>query len=215
MAKKQGKVKSISLNEVRKNMQVMHPNGNILVIKELQPLSVDLKPLPDSYLTTMVISNNTFKGSSQCWQPHELKTLVIEYDFDQGKFAAPSLRQIPLKYSQWEAAVNNQEVDSDKIVDFDVKEYDCEYNPMPDNVAEYKSEKGVTSVGRIIPKKGANLTEVFNNLIDEFYSDYRTHEEQCRITDPFTYKQGVEEGKNLAYADVVCRMREALKNIKK
>ena len=56
----------------------------------------------------------------------KLKTLVVEYDdFDQSGmrvFAKQSmvpLKQLPLKYSQWQLAIDNGEVDSDKVVEFE------------------------------------------------------------------------------------------------
>ena len=42
-----------------------------------------------------------------------LKQLVIEYDFDQGKFAGQSLRQLPIQNSQWQYILDNNIVDTE------------------------------------------------------------------------------------------------------
>ena len=57
------------------------------------------------------------------------------------------------------------------------------------------------------------LADVFKSLIDEFYADYRKYEAEGSAMDEFNYLKGKSEGKSLAYADVVHRMRKALENI--
>jgi len=57
-------------------------------------------------------------------------------------------RSIPLKYSQWEYAIKNKEVDSDQSIDFEIK-----LNPQP--------------IGKIIPPKGT-----WEEIIDRQANDY-------------------------------------------
>lgn len=73
----------------------------------------------------------------------ELKTLVVDYEDNGWR------KQLPLKYSQWQAAVDKGEVDSDKTVTVEIG---GGLNQYPYN------ERGVT-YAKIIPKKKRLYTE--------------------------------------------------------
>lgn len=109
--RKQGKIKSISVTEVSKGMQVIFEN------KICKIISIDNKN--QRCKLNHPIFNHQYPAFFK-----ELKTLVVEYeneteiDFTYTKLTT---KQLPLKYSQWQSALDNNEVDSDKTVEFETK----------------------------------------------------------------------------------------------
>lgn len=137
MAKKQGKIKAIPVKEVIKGMQVTY-NDVVYVVVKCQSNSNDLIIRRINATNLVDITNLNIN----------LKTLVVEYDIDHGAITIP--QQIPLKQSQWQAAINNKEVDTDKVVTFEIN----------------SSPKGNFSYAKIIPNKQTNNVTVDQSVID-------------------------------------------------
>lgn len=118
MAKKQGKIKAIPVKEVTEGMQVVLNSRFVCKVISIYT---------DGYYGLQYIDGTI--TSTRCIE--KTKTLVVEYEDLDRISALQSLdcepedyntyKQIPLKYSQWESALDNGEVDSDKVVEFEIK----------------------------------------------------------------------------------------------
>jgi hypothetical protein len=103
----------------------------------------------------------------------EIKTLVIEYETELNNLV---INQIPLKWKQWQAAINNSEVDSDKIVQFDTINFGmgecdqcgaqqftsyriCNYNGICKGTIIPLKE-----YAKIIPQRVINFQEKYKNV---------------------------------------------------
>lgn len=104
----QGKVKSISVKEVPARMQLLTPIG-VRRVGKAEHIKED-----------SILINGVW------WDRVVLKTLVVECEetvvgHDRyGEQEADITRILPLKHSQWQSAIDNGEVDSDKEVRFEI-----------------------------------------------------------------------------------------------
>lgn len=146
--RKQGKIKSIPVTEVIEGMQVyhnIHGIGKVLRIDE------------DRFTVRLGVFDLTHRNFSIS----ELKTLVFEYPSNQEEILRGEIpkdfKQIPLKYSQWQSALDNNEVDSDKVVEFEIK--DILINISPKNSPLHKTVFNKTQIAKVIPTKKKTYTE--------------------------------------------------------
>lgn len=144
--KKQGKVITISLKSLSEGMQVYWDGCPSKVklwhVLKIKPTIVEVCPL----------SEKLYPVRAQSPLPDELKTLVVEYDAEKKNYLDVDntfekkykTLQLPLKYSQWQSAIDNGEVDSDKVVEFET-------------INELKKEiaigKPLITIAKIIPQK--------------------------------------------------------------
>lgn len=158
MAKKQGKVVKKSLSEAglypAEKMQILSPNGEIAIIKAFTTtnLSVFYSRVSDNSAGSCLVD--------------ELSVLMVECLRDNGKINPINpYKHIPLKYSQWQSAIDNGEVDNEnKYVTFEVKSHDCEFSRGNPPAEEAQSQNGYVEFAKIIPdKKKAEkeLLEIF------------------------------------------------------
>lgn len=125
MTRLKGKVKSISVKEVTEGMQVGWEGVNRFHFGK----------------TEKVVDKVYVKVNLETTNGHDtvpidlLKTLVVEYgngveigiiekegnSLLMKELPKQQMRQLPLKYSQWQSAIDNGEVDSDKEVEFEIK----------------------------------------------------------------------------------------------
>lgn len=140
MAKKQGKIKSISVKEIAEGIQVYHTIEEMILIftEERHLFSLNKAKVIDKSNLNLI----------------HLKTFVVEYKEccskleDQNCEGAPgicgmTIKQLPLKYSQWQNAIDNNEVDSDKVVEFFIETFAMDSKRANDNA---------TFFARIIPQ---------------------------------------------------------------
>lgn len=104
----QGKIKAIPVKEVIKGMQVTY-NDVVYVVVKCQSNSNDLIIRRINATNLVDITNLNIN----------LKTLVVEYQDHTVWYESKPVIQIPLKHSQWQKAIDNKEVDSDKIIEFE------------------------------------------------------------------------------------------------
>lgn len=107
----QGNVKSIPVTEVKEGMQVLY-DGRTCKVTSINHGTKD-KP---NY--TPIILDGNFGITMD-----RLKTLVVEYLDDKyiaGTLFSSKMSQLPLKYSQWQSTIDAGEVDTDKIVEFEI-----------------------------------------------------------------------------------------------
>jgi hypothetical protein len=155
---KQGKVKSIPVIEVIEGMQVIDPFGNIA--KVITPI-----PQGEQKLTHFEVKCRDGVTRDNASIINQLKTLVVEYEEEQNKTweqfefdkkADLITKQIPLKWKQWEAAIDNGEVDSDKTVQFEILR---KFASMKLSNEEYYAE-----YAKIIPQRAINFQEKYKNI---------------------------------------------------
>lgn len=141
-----GKIKTISVSELTNDMDVVINQGTHLEI---------CKVLNAKYRDLISLDGNKYRGVSL----DEIKVLVIEYYVEldiSGDLM--SKHQIPLKHTQWKSAIENDEVDIDKIITFELKNY---YRREKDNLVTHSKSNmyklGGTWItckyGEIIPKR--------------------------------------------------------------
>jgi len=137
--KKQGKIVSTPVKEVTDGMQVIDTVFNRIVKitkSELNGLgSAFLKPVEIGYTD----ENNQYRLGNR--DLDELKTLVVEFETELNNLV---INQLPLKYSQWQSAIDKGEVDSDKIVEFEIISIE-HFSPNP-------------NYAKIIPQKQRTYT---------------------------------------------------------
>ena len=153
--KLQGKIKSIPVKEVTEEMQVM-VRGLIM------------KAYPSkTHIDFSIIRGFNRKNQEVQRLIHisELKTLVVEHGngrSDNYKWE----KQLPLKHSQWQAAIDNGEVDSDKTVEFEIVQSLAQRADKRDNLPD--------QIAKIIPTKKSiysdkdkhHLKWIYNRLIN-------------------------------------------------
>lgn len=115
MAKKQGKVITISLKSLSEGMQVYWDGCPSKVklwhVLKIRPTIVEVCPLSEKF----------YPVRAQSPLPDELKTLVVEYEDTQTwgiEGVSKTKQYLPLIYSQWQSAIENGQVDTNKIVEF-------------------------------------------------------------------------------------------------
>lgn len=102
--KKQGKIKSIPVSQVEKGMQVITMSTIFKVSEKCN----------DTIILKSVNGNLKIDGTLESLK---LKKLVIVYEEKNEKYT-----EIPLKYSQWSKAMYNHEVDTEKLINFEIIE---------------------------------------------------------------------------------------------
>jgi hypothetical protein len=177
-----GKIKAIPVKEVIEGMQVcVHKMGmpGYLICKVLGPA---YKSLTSSWIISIIGTQTEHQISTT-----DLKTLVVEYEVVCGScrgdeykkqytclcYGKPQYKQLPLKYSQWQAAIDNGLVDSDKIVEFEIGIATCKQCMLvqgmhlsPDCCGNY------TQYAKIIPPKKRTYTEdEVKDIIRKVYTD--------------------------------------------
>ncbi len=163
--KLKGKVKSIPVTEVTEEMQVIYNDGNkdyVMTVGEDEKHPISLKlgvgHARLSHLKTFVI---------------EYKEKVLEDELEAKEFVLREntyTKQLPLKYSQWQSALDNGEVDSDKEVEFEIITNDTSnYNVIPQNFIKH------IQFAKIIPVKKRMYSEEdmikFTNWCVQFHKD--------------------------------------------
>jgi hypothetical protein len=128
--KKQGKVKTIVVKEVITGMQILDKFGNIGIV--LPHTTLSFIPYKITCRDSIVRENSQYI--------EELRVIVVEYDRMDPKGGLGHTVELPLKHSQWQAAIDKGEVDSDKVVMFEV---------LPGIICEY---------AKIIPQKEKEQT---------------------------------------------------------
>lgn len=119
--KKQGKVKAIPVKEVTEGMQVVRNNniGKIIGLPHYNKFT-------EEHLVDVKWKSGILSPVNDITL---LKTLVVEYEdvwFTTGKPKggfSKGIKQLPLKYSQWQSAIDNGEVNSDKVVEFEIMDF--------------------------------------------------------------------------------------------
>lgn len=138
MAKKQGKVKAIPVKEVTEGMQVLCLNKYVGKVNHI-----------DS-------DKGTHVGISY-YCSSELKTLVVEYEDTQTwgiEGVSKTKQYLPLMYSQWQSAIDNGEIDSDKEVEFEIK--DCVWK---DTIEGKDTLVPTFQIAKIVPQKKRMYSE--------------------------------------------------------
>ena len=113
--KKQGKVKSVPVKakDLTKGIQVIDKFGNVSKVYSIDSINKNYVEIE------ILCRDGEIRYHSDYLE--NLKTLVVEYDYRGAYDGKPHhLTQLPLKRSQWQSAIDNNEVDSDKIVDFEI-----------------------------------------------------------------------------------------------
>lgn len=170
MTRLKGKVKSIPLEEAIEGIQVVKSfvtiNLKIWIISEIK------NGLANLYSARTRDIDDSIGGVNI----KELKTLVIVFetkDTNDDGFD----RSLPLKYSQWQSAIDNGEVDSDKEVEFEIKQF-------MDEDEDYE----IVTFAKIIPQKRKVYTrEELRKAVWEsrkFYSKH-TFTPFNRLREPF------------------------------
>lgn len=148
MTRLKGKIKSIPVISVTEGMQVLLNNNVIAIVKKIKDNGF------------IIIHNPNYDDGDTT--PDALKTLVVEYEqFEKGNFKEfPHLKQLPLKYSQWQTAIDNGEVDSDKEVEFEVV---TRAIPCPDNI-EGCELLHVRTYVKIIPQRLSEFRDKYADM---------------------------------------------------
>ncbi len=144
--KKAGYIIKVPVKKIEKGMHVLWNNlhGIIYKIIETSP-EIIISPLSNGnrYRIKDISTLSTLKVE---YESRSTLTLRMQTFRDVNY-------QIPLKYSQWSAALENQEVNNPaKPIFFEEKVYDCEYNPIAESY-DTKSVEGLTIIAKIIPTR--------------------------------------------------------------
>lgn len=120
MAKQQGKIISVPIHKVKEGMQVVLRgkvfNNTILINTKsftdgIQRIGIPIKQTGIS--TKLLLAFNGTASDYILKVPlEECKALVVDFTTDLGTIL------YPLKYSQWQSAIDNDEVDTGRLVDF-------------------------------------------------------------------------------------------------
>jgi len=146
--KKQGKIKAIPVKEITKGIQVLWENcmkGYIYTIIDVDEDHFVLK------------SKNTQSFRLSKLHKASIQTLVVEFKTEVVNTLSGSTKrltdQIPLKFSQWQAAIDNDEVDTNKEVIF--------------QISATRSTKPWEWYARIIPSKSKVVIDksIIDNII--------------------------------------------------
>lgn len=113
MAKQQGKVKSIPAKGIVEGMYVCWQN---VVDIWFWGIISSANKVKDPYHHCIDLRGNV--GDIVTINFKDLRVLVIEYDYH----LSTKIQQLPLKRTQWQSAFDNKEVDTDKIVRFQIRE---------------------------------------------------------------------------------------------
>lgn len=170
MTKLKGRVKSISVKEVTEKVQILHPTyttgSSTFIIGKVDEDYIEL--CNSGRLIDMIPKKDISK----------LKTLVVEYEYsykdDFDIDWVHTTKQLPLKYSQWQATIDSGVVDNDKEVEFEIVVQD---GPHPnDRYFEY---------AKIIPQKKRMYSEedVHNLMMQAWING------QANPTSPYTVRE--------------------------
>jgi hypothetical protein len=131
--KHQGKIKAIPVKEVTEGMQVLWNPWSVagaeFTVDNIYKIS---KKLASNTSVNVIRIHDGYTYDAVLVE--QLEILVVEYESyeqtwpqsgrDAGGFEQHGnvTKQIPLKYSQWQSAIDNNEVNSDKTVEFEIIE---------------------------------------------------------------------------------------------
>lgn len=121
--KLQGKIKAIPVKKVTEGMQVLQPWVDEVLNRPTTVWKVISK---ERGIIKIKRAENYIESITE-ESIHKLKTLVVEYTIngdeqwseEGGAFIPTITKQLPLKYKQWQSAIDNGEVDSDESVEFE------------------------------------------------------------------------------------------------
>jgi len=140
--KKQGKIKAIPVKGITEGIQVCFTSGGKLI------------PVIVASAKSIHYKDNEINIDYAKQIMSELKTLVVECEepLSQNYDIKKSL---PLKYSQWQSAIDNGEVDSGKVVEFEIK---AGYRNLGKSNGERFDEAKLV-IAKIIPQKKRMYSE--------------------------------------------------------
>lgn len=169
METKQGKIKAIPVKEVIEGMQVIDKFGNVAKL---------LKQTIASCVVQVKCRDGELRNHDDNYR--DLKTLIVEYESDVDD-ENNWIKHLPLKYSQWQSAIDDGTVDTDKVVEFGIKHDDFKYETN-----RYGVEVPIESIkiAEIIPQKERNNTnaKILNrDLIAELRALGLTFDQCCQI----------------------------------
>lgn len=133
MAKKQGKIKSVKINQTMAfvGMQVISFKriSGIIIGKITEPISNEKSIFIESKVNGVGINIEFKDGSTSIIPIDDLQQLIFEYvEHDMiNKGEIPECvptHKVPLKWSQWEHALNKQEVNAKTLVTAEIFSYE-------------------------------------------------------------------------------------------
>lgn len=176
MTRLKGKVKSIPVTQVTEEMQVQWVRWKDKIYKVAIHFPIDKQ------VRLIELGD---KVQSHAIDISELKTLVVEYKYeyeydDDSRQTVYDIRtkQLPLKYSQWQSAIDNGEVDSEKEIEWEeftinaqslTKDWVRGAKIIPQKKKRMYSEEDMKQFGLWL---GKNFKKSKNKLIDELFKDY-------------------------------------------
>lgn len=169
MNRLQGKIISIPVKEVTEGMQVVWSDSNgiaILVLKVCK--TSDERGGKQIGLT----KDGKYAVNIMYCDISELRTLVVEYNTETNPLAKrPMFVQIPLKYKQWESAIENEEVYTDKVIEFEILVSTCNKCMLVEGMHESPDCCGkYISYAKIIPQRDSktklHLQWIYNHMIN-------------------------------------------------
>ncbi len=182
---KQGHVKAVPAHDLSEGSQVIYKNkvyvnqkNNIINFPQLNGLA------PAQLYAPTIIKH--------------LSILVVEFEFikqdtDKVHLGSDGIKIIPLKYSQWQAAIDNNEVDNDKPVNFEITSL-----PWPvrsqNIIHNMDGELGSHYLAKIIPSKikhdeGLFFVKPGNNIGYDVWVKAPDKSEYVLCTLPYSDKQ--------------------------
>lgn len=147
----QGKVKSISVKEVTEGIQVLYKN-QIHRVTEIS--NHEFKKEYMSAKMAYILAD-----SSSYAYLEELKTLVVEYEDYSKSLRSTVTLGLPLKYSQWQSAIDSGEVDSDKVIKFEIKTHTRDTSEITGADGELNGLPMQFQYAKIIPQKKRMYSE--------------------------------------------------------
>lgn len=161
MNRLQGKVRSISVKEVTEGIQVIIW-GRIVSINSNKQNQEGYITLKEAQITKDKLKTLAVEYESVAWEEH-IKELIFESAESKRRvfegWQRDCIKQLSLKHSQWQSAVDNSEVDSDKVVEFEI----ITKVLRPGLGAIFEGENGLeylnTKYAKIIPHKKRMYSE--------------------------------------------------------
>jgi hypothetical protein len=145
---KKCKVKSIPVTEVTEGMQVLDIIfGGICIITNTKPeltSSAWVKPVEIKFVTKPVEIKFVINSKLGNREVDELKTIVVEYEYeydDDSRQRVYDTKQLPLKDSDWQQAINNGLLDTDKEGEIEiVDQFGGTHDDLKPQVAKFNRE---------------------------------------------------------------------------
>jgi hypothetical protein len=116
------KVKSIPVTEVTVGMQVGYKMNPLIGLSSGWSIGkvIELLTSGDKCARLEYSYNQNNCIPSHLVSLSELKTIVVEYDYDVNHLMEVDYKQVPLKYSDWQQSIDHELLDNDKEFDFDI-----------------------------------------------------------------------------------------------